>query len=527
MIRIDNIKLNIPFDINALLAKVSAIVGEKINSQDMIILKRSIDSRKKNDIKYVLSVAVKVANEKKLLARRKDLKEFELKTNSLDDALLGINPRPCRPIVIGSGPSGLFCGMALALKGLKPIIFERGSDVDSRIKAVQDFENNAVLDNNCNVQFGEGGAGTFSDGKLNTGVSGELISVVLNEFVKAGAPYEILYDNKPHIGTDKLVGVVKAMREKIISLGGQVHFNTCLNKIIVKGGKISEIETVGASGGRYSTDALVLAIGHSARDTFEMLLNSNIYMTPKAFSVGVRVEHLQEKISFSQYGENYPKLPPADYKLATKVDSGRSCYTFCMCPGGYVMCASSEDNSVVTNGMSKYARDGKNANSAVLVSVTPSDYPSDKPLAGVEFQRNLEKKAFELGGKDYKAPTTLLGDLAAGKVSKAFGKVNPTYKIGTKFCDFRELFPNYITDGIIQGMQIFGRKIKGFDDYDTVLEGVESRSSSPVRIERDSSGQCNISGIYPCGEGAGYAGGITSAAVDGIKVAINIMINNS
>lgn len=523
MIKIDNLKLNIPFDMNVLNNKVSAIIGEKITPQDIVILKRSIDSRKKSDIKYVLSVGVRVANQAKLLSRRKDLKVFELKVNTLESVLSGISPSKSHPIVIGSGPAGLFCGLALALKGLKPIIFERGADVDSRIKAVENFENKGILDVNCNVQFGEGGAGTFSDGKLNTGVSSEFISVVLNEFLNAGAPSEILFDNKPHIGTDKLVGVVKSIREKIISLGGEVHFNTTLSDIIIKGGKVCEIETVGESGGRYATDALVLAIGHSARDTFEMLLKSNINMTPKAFSVGVRVEHLQEQISQAQYGESFKKLPPADYKLATKLDNSRSCYTFCMCPGGYVMCASSEENAVVTNGMSRYARDGKNANSAVLVSVTPADYPSGNALAGVEFQRNLERKAFELGGMNYKAPATLFGDFEQGRISKAFGKVKPTYKIGTNFCDFRELLPDYISNGIIQGINIFGQKIRGFNNADTILEGVESRSSSPVRIERDASGQCNIAGIYPCGEGAGYAGGIMSAAVDGIKTAINVL----
>ncbi|MDE6614899.1 MAG: hypothetical protein K2K24_05255, partial [Clostridia bacterium] len=412
------------------------------------------------------------------------------------------------PVIIGAGPSGLFAGLTLAKAGLKPIIFERGKCVEERTKSIEKFVSDCVLDVESNVQFGEGGAGTFSDGKLNTGTGSDKINIVLAEFVKHGAPEQIVYDAKPHIGTDKLIGVVRNMREQIIALGGSVYFNSRLADITVKDGRLKSISVQTKDKGLWTVDCdyCILAVGHSARDTFEML-SSKVLMRAKPFSVGVRIEHLQENINKAQYGDTLG-LPPATYSLATHLDNGRSCYTFCMCPGGYVMPATSEENAVVTNGMSYFSRDGKNANSALLVGVEPSDFGSDNPLAGVEFQRKYERLAYALTGS-YKAPCQRYEDLKDGRVTQRLGEVKPTYPIGVEFADLRECLPTYVTDSISQAVSVFDRKLHGFAHPDALLTGVETRSSSPVRIMRDDNGYSSVIGLMPCGEGAGYAGGIT------------------
>ncbi|MBD5086534.1 MAG: hypothetical protein HDT32_04155 [Clostridiales bacterium] len=488
------------------------------------IIKKSIDSRDKRRIHYAISVAVKLRAERKYLARNKKAVIYAPPINSLDEIVPKVNELSKSPVVIGAGPSGLFAGLTLAKAGLKPIIFERGKRVEERTKSIEKFVSECVLDVESNVQFGEGGAGTFSDGKLNTGTGSDKINVVLAEFVKHGAPEQIVYEAKPHIGTDKLINVVKNIREEIISLGGSVYFDSRLTDITVKDGRLKSISVQTKEKGLWTVDCdyCILAVGHSARDTFEML-SSKALMIAKPFSIGVRIEHLQEHIDRAQYGDT-AGLPPATYSLATHLESGRSCYTFCMCPGGYVMPATSEENAVVTNGMSYFSRDGKNANSALLVGVEPSDFGSDNPLAGVEFQRKYERLAYALTGS-YKAPCQRYEDLKEGRVTQRPGEVKPTYPIGVEFADLRECLPAYVTDSISEAVSAFDKKLHGFAHPDALLTGVETRSSSPVRIMRDEKGYSSVIGLMPCGEGAGYAGGITSASVDGINVALKLIAN--
>ena len=489
---------------------------------DYRIIKKSIDSRDKRNVHYVLSVGVELRGEGKYLARNKKAVRYQPPINSLDEIVPKLKSLDKPPVIIGAGPSGLFAGLTLAKAGLRPIIFERGRCVEERTESIEKFVSECVLDTQSNVQFGEGGAGTFSDGKLNTGTSSEKINIVLGEFVKYGAPEQITYDAKPHIGTDRLIDVVKNMREDIIAMGGKVYFNSRLTDVKIKDGKLKSITVLNKDGGEWSVDCdyCILAIGHSARDTFEML-SSKVLMSAKPFSIGVRIEHLQESIDRAQYGENLG-LPPATYSLAAHLDNGRSCYTFCMCPGGYVMPATSEENAVVTNGMSYFARDGRNSNSALLVGVSPQDFSSDDVLAGVEFQRKYERLAYSLTGS-YKAPCQRFGDLTEGRVTQSAGEVLPTYPIGVQFADLRECLPDYVTDSIKQAVGLFDRKLRGFAHPDALLTGVETRSSSPVKIMRDDDGYSSVIGIMPCGEGAGYAGGITSASVDGINVALKLL----
>ena len=499
---------------NVLRVKPSSIVRYKV-------LKKSIDSRGK-DIKYVYSLAVEVND--KGLAKSNKYAPYTLEDNTIDALLKGYGKRSLsyRPVVVGTGPCGLFAALVLAKAGLKPIVIERGKSVEERIKSVNTFNTTSKLDTESNIQFGEGGAGTFSDGKLNTGTSSPLINTVLNEFVRYGANESITYESKPHIGTDILVNIVKNIRNDIISLGGDVLFNTKLidvkqdvgelkSVIVSKDGVIEEI----------STKTCILAIGHSARDTFEML-SKKVIMAQKPFSIGVRVEHLQSEISKAQYGDKYNLLPPASYKLACHLDSGRSCYSFCMCPGGYVVAAASEENMIVTNGMSNSKRDGVNANAALLVGIEPSDFKSDNVLAGVEFQRKYESLAYKISNS-YKAPCQRYGDLKQGKISTSFKDVKPTYPIGVVEADLRACLPSYVTDSLLEAMPIFDKKIKGFGNEDALFTGVETRSSSPVKILRDDKFSSSIKGLIPSGEGAGYAGGITSAAVDGINAALHLL----
>ena len=427
-----------------------------------------------------------------------------------------------RPVVVGFGPAGIFCALMLARSGFAPLVLERGGDVDERTAKVESFCKTGSLDPECNVQFGEGGAGTFSDGKLNSLVKEKSYrgTYVLEQFVKAGAPEEILWLNKPHIGTDILRTVIKTMREEIVSRGGEVRFHTKVTGLCAENGIITGVKT--ETGETIPTDTVVLAVGHSARDVFAFLKDSGVPMEKKPFSVGVRIEHKQQMINASQYGKNAKGLPPADYKLVCHTENGRTVYTFCMCPGGVVMAAASDEDGVVTNGMSFHARDGENANAALLCEVRPEDLEDDL-LSGVRFQRELEKAAFRLGGGNHKAPAQTVGDYLSHQKTTAFGSVRPTYPRGVTGAELHELLPDFVSAAFEDALPKLGRMLAGYDSPDAVLTGIESRTTSPVRVLRDETLQSPLRGLYPCGEGAGYAGGILSAAIDGIKVAEQIV----
>ncbi len=485
------------------------------------IHKTSLDARNQNNIHFVHSVYIELSDvndEKNICSKNKFCTYIE--KNEFSPVICKNNYKG-RITIAGFGPAGMFSALILAENGYKPIVFERGECVENRIKSVENFWNNAILDENSNVQFGEGGAGTFSDGKLTTRIKDPLCRYVLERFVEFGAPKEILTKAKPHIGTDNLRNIVKNIRERIISLGGEIKFCTRLDNINISNGII---ESVSAGGNEYSTGALILAVGHSARDTFEMLYRKNIFIEPKPFSVGIRIEHKQSDVDYSLYGKNAgnPMLPKGEYQLSHREKNGRAVYTFCMCPGGMVVPSSSEYGGVVTNGMSEFSRDGENANSAVAVSVSPEDFGKNA-LDGVEFARKIEQKAYEYGSKNYKAPATTVKGFLEGKPSLK-SSVNPTYATGLKECELREIFPKYITDMLETGFKQFERKMKCFGDGNAIMTAPETRTSSPVRITRnDKYCSLSVSNLYPCGEGAGYAGGIMSAGVDGIKVALKIM----
>ncbi len=530
MLRIGQLKIKTGHTKEELERKVERALGvSREEIQSIEIRKRSIDARTKPEIYYVYTVDVKltkVKKEKAILSRRKLKDVSEEKETSYEfPACREASEMKHRPVVVGSGPAGLFCAYLLAKHGYRPILIERGAPVEERKKAVEAFWETGVLDTRTNVQFGEGGAGTFSDGKLNTLVKDPAgrNREVLKIFVAHGAPEEILYENKPHIGTDILIDVVRRMRESIEDSGGECRFYTKLTGINTGDGRVKEIRI--EEQGKESlipAEVVVLALGHSARDSFAMLKETGVFLEAKSFAVGVRVEHLQKRINLSQYGtEQHPDLPAAAYKLTAKAENGRGVYTFCMCPGGYVVNASSEEGRLCVNGMSYHGRAGENANSAVIVTVTPEDYAADGnqgPLAGVEFQRHLEERAYEAGNG--KIPVQCFGDFKNGRISHSFGEVFPQMKGAYCFGNVRGIFPEEIASSIQEGIEAFEQKIHGFSRDDTVLSGVEARTSSPVRITRDETMQSvNVQGLYPCGEGAGYAGGITSAAMDGMKTA--------
>ena len=532
MIKINEIKLPLDSDERALrsaAAKALRCREEKIKS--LQITKKAIDSRKKDNIFFVYNVSVEVdSDENGVVAHAKNptVKKDKPYRYEMPEVK---RTSTLRPVIAGFGPAGFFAALILARAGLKPLVIERGADVDTRTRDVNSFWNTRRLNPESNVQFGEGGAGTFSDGKLTTGIKDPLCRKVVEELVIHGAPEEIAYSSRPHIGTDRLGGVVKAFRQEIISLGGEVRFGCRLTDLIVANGVIQGITCVNSEGASedIETDTLLLCIGHSARDTVEMLYKKGIKIMQKPFSVGVRIEHPREMIDKAQYGSfaGHPALGAADYKLACHPEHGRGAYTFCMCPGGTVVAAASEEGHVVVNGMSEYARDGENSNSALLVGIEPEHFGSDHPLAGIELQRKIEKTAFELGGGDYSAPCQLIGDFLNGTPSKKLSYVKPTCATGVTPGDIRKALPEKVTDIMAQAIVKMDKSLKGFALPDGVLTAPETRSSAPVRILRDELYQANIRGLYPCGEGAGYAGGIVSAAVDGIRCAHAVLADES
>jgi len=521
MLRISGLKIKIPHDEKALTEEIRRKAKGQ-TPMDYRIVRRSVDARKKPDLFYVYTVDASFKDEKKLLRGRGsrwqiiDDKEYRFPFRNDSSAT-----EDSRPVIVGFGPAGIFAGLMLARAGYAPLILERGDEVDRRNRQVEDFFQGKNLDPDSNIQFGEGGAGTFSDGKLNTAVKDTFgrNRFVLREFVSHGAPEDILYDAKPHVGTDILKGIVRSMREEILSLGGEIRFRTRMTRIIYKDNKITGL--VCLKEGREEvihTDILILAPGHSARDTFSTLYSQGILMTPKAFAIGIRVEHPAQMINESMYGAGYPEeLPAANYRLTHQCSDGRGVYSFCMCPGGYVVNSSSEQGCLCVNGMSESGRDGANSNSAIIVTVTPEDFPTDHPLAGIEFQRIWEKKAYELC--QGQIPVQLYRDFREDRTTVSLGEFSPMIKGKWAFGNLRECLPAMVSNDIIEGMEAFGRKISGYDRDDTLFSGVETRTSSPLRIKRNKDYQSNITGLFPCGEGAGYAGGITSAAMDGIRVA--------
>lgn len=531
MIRLSDIKIRInkvaTFETERQALRNIIVSKLKITEQELIgfkIFKKSIDARKKDEISYVYTIDVDVHNEERVLGKCSSKGITLTPDLSYQGVQLGAEDMGEQPVVIGMGPAGLFAGLMLSKNGYKPIILERGEDVETRTTKINRFWNDSSLDIESNVQFGEGGAGTFSDGKLTTLINDRRCRTILEEFIKAGAPTEILYKSKPHIGTDMLKSTVINIRKEIIAHGGEVRFKAKVTDFIIKDGNIDALVINDKE--RLHCRVILLAIGHSARDTYDVLHRRGVCMSQKPFSIGVRIEHPQDIINKAQYGDaaGYPGLEAADYKLSYHSKTGRSAYTFCMCPGGYVVAAASEELCVVTNGMSEYKRDGDNANSALLVGVKPADFDSQHPLAGIEFQRRWERLAYQVGGGNYRAPVQLTGDFLVDRPSTQWGNVKPTYKPGVAFAELKNCLPGYAIETIKEAIMHFNTRIKGFAMPDSILTGVETRSSSPVRINRDDNYLSNIGGIYPMGEGAGYAGGIMSSAVDGVKTAEKVML---
>lgn len=519
MVRVGNIRVPLDFDFSQLERYCTDELGIPESSLRSVKLsKKSVDGRKKNDVHFNISLDIAAKNEPKLLKRLKNAVSVDKYTYDV--------PRvkaDSRPVIVGFGPAGMFAALVLAKAGARPIVLERGYDVDSRVKAVAAFRSTGKLDTECNIQFGEGGAGTFSDGKLTTGIKDKRIRYVLEKLVEFGAPDEILYMAKPHIGTDRLRETVKQLRIRVTELGGEVRFGARFCGYETKNGHITAAVYTDTEGEhRIDTDSLILATGHSARDVFELLYDRGVDLSQKNFAVGVRIEHLRTDIDKAMYGDfaGHAALKAADYKLVVHLPNGRTLYTFCMCPGGEVVAASSEEGRLAVNGMSCFARDAVNSNSALLVNVGSEDYGSDHPLAGMHFQRKLEERAYTAGGGSYSAPVCTVGELMDKKLGEGFGRVAPSYIPAVKKALPDEYLPDYICESLRLGIAEMGKKIRGFDDREAVLTGIESRSSSPVRINRgDDLQSLTVKGLYPCGEGAGYAGGIISAAVDGMKCA--------
>ncbi|MBE6750141.1 MAG: hypothetical protein E7560_03145 [Ruminococcaceae bacterium] len=519
MIIVNNVSLPLETDFSNLKPIIAKTLKTNAdNISEVKLYRKSVDARKKENVHFCCSVLVDLkSNQEKILKKNKNAHIFTEKSYVWKKAC---KKSENKPIVIGFGPAGMFAALALAKARLNPLVLERGSQIEKRCADVEGFLNGEPLNCESNIQFGEGGAGTFSDGKLNTGIKNERCRTVLEVFSFHGAPQKILTDAKPHIGTDILKTVVKNIRKEIISLGGEVCFDTKLEKVIINNGRI---EAVVANGKQISCDELIIATGHSARDTYKMLLESGLEMQKKPFAMGVRVEHLQENINKALYGDfaNSEYLSAADYKLASHLENGRGVFTFCMCPGGEVVNASSEDGGIAVNGMSNSKRDGKNANSALLVNISPEDFPSGNVLAGCELQRKIEKKAYEICGGA--VPVTTVGSFVFGEKAQ-IGKVVPTVRPRFELADFGDIFPSFIVESLKEGIKLFDKKIEGFAQREAVLTAPETRSSAPVRIMRNADMQSTlVKGIYPCGEGAGYAGGIMSAAVDGICVAEKII----
>ncbi len=520
MILIRDLKLNVdePWEaLRTLAAKRLRVRPEDVSG--LRLYKRSLDARRKPELSWVCSVFVSLGgDEAKAVARAKDAR---VRLWEEPDYTPPRAEAPAlRPVVVGFGPAGIFAALLLAMAGARPIVLERGQDALTRRAAVEAFRAGGELDPENNVQFGEGGAGTFSDGKLNTGTHDKRIRFVLEQFAAHGAPESVLYDAKPHVGTDVLVDVVQSLRKTICALGGEVRFGSRMERLVLKDGRLTGLE-VAAGAERYvlPCDRAILALGHSARDSFAALYEQGVAMEAKPFAMGVRIEHRQSAIDRSQYGRARGEIPAADYALNVHLPDGTSAFTFCMCPGGEVIAAASEPGGVVTNGMSLSARGGENANAALLVTLRPEDFPGTDVFAGLRWQREIERACYDCGGGDYRAPAQLLGDFLAGRPSAGPGAVTPSYRPGVVWSDLHTVLPERITAVLERAVPELGKRLEGFDAPDAVLTAPETRSSSPVRILRGENLCAAIAGLYPCGEGAGYAGGITSAAVDGLRCA--------
>ena len=528
MIKITEIKLPLDAEDSALRSAAAAVLRcPESRIRTLRLTKKAVDSRKKDNIFFVCNVEAEVSGDEQELIRRSRSNKVSLAEPYEYKEPPIRRTSPFRPVIAGFGPAGFFAALTLARAGLRPIVLERGHDVDTRTADVQRFFRTGQLDENSNIQFGEGGAGTFSDGKLTTGIKSDLIRKVFLELADKGAPEEILWSAKPHIGTDKLAAVVKGFREEVIALGGEVRFGCRLCDVIIANSAVHGVtyETDGGQRVDLETDTLLLCIGHSARDTIEMLYRKGIKMIQKPFSVGTRIEHPREFIDRAQYGRfaGHPALGAADYKMACHPPHGRGMYTFCMCPGGTVVAAASEKGGMCVNGMSEWARDAENSNAALLVGIEPQDFPSEDVLSGIELQRQIERTAFVQGGGSYAAPAQLVGDFLRDAPSTRSGAVKPSCPTGVAYGDIRRILPKKVTDTMADALVKMNGMLDGFAMPDAVLTAPETRSSSPVRILRDEFFQTNVSGLYPCGEGAGYAGGIVSAAVDGIRAAFAVM----
>lgn len=501
------------------LARIAAdILGADLGQiRSVRLSRRAVDARRKDDVHLALTLDVTVSGDEAALLRGCRHPQASLmETPAPPPPPVRMAAPKCRPVVVGGGPAGLFAALFLARAGATPLLIERGQDALTRRANVERFWQTGELSPESNVQFGEGGAGTFSDGKLNTGIKNPRCRDVLEALVRSGAPEEILWQSRPHIGTDHLVRVVMGLRSEILSLGGEVRFGARLDGLFVENGAVRGVSVCGE---QIDADTVVLAVGHSARDTFEMLQSAGVFMVAKPFSIGARIEHPQAWIDRAQYGRfaGHPALGAAEYKLSAHLPNGRGVYTFCMCPGGVVVAAASEAGGVVTNGMSYFARDGQNANSALLVDVRPDDFESDDPLAGLFFQRTWERLAYAAGGGGYHAPAQRVEDFLNGRASASLGSVVPTYRPGVAPADLRACLPAFAVESMREALRRLSGQLSGFAPPDAVLTGVETRSSCPVRIPRDEEGQANVRGLFPAGEGAGYAGGILSAAVDGLR----------